>query len=398
METDEIYVALLELFSLLALAQGGRLLLRKYFIPALVAEIIVGIVFSPYALGGIINSILQVSLFSINNYIVLFANFSVILLIFAAGLSHGFKNLRSSGFLGFLAATLGAVIPTYLVFVVFSIVYDPQVALLMGAASAATSLAATVSIVDEYKLYRENFSRLLISAAAIDDVVALIILSTVVELITLGSLPFVQTTLKVLELSLAWIVIFFVAVFLIPKILTVVRDEIVDNISLVILFVLVLIMLVVGFSPIIAAFIAGVAIAESVKSKRVNGFTETLISIFGPLFFVYVGMETPFYIFFNLNDLLLGLLLSFLAIVGKIFGILPVAYFYTKNLKQSIITAVGMIPRGEIGLVVATVGLSGNVLDVSQYSQIVIMALITTFLGSYIFSTLIRKWIIVKSG
>ncbi|AAY79780.1 cation:proton antiporter [Sulfolobus acidocaldarius] len=398
METDEIYVALLELFSLLALAQGGRLLLRKYFIPALVAEIIVGIVFSPYALGGVINSILQVNLFSINNYVVLFANFSVILLIFAAGLSHGFKNLRSSGFLGFLAATLGAVIPTYLVFVVFSLVYDTQVALLMGAASAATSLAATVSIVDEYKLYRENFSRLLISAAAIDDVVALIILSTVVELITLGSLPLVQTTLRVLELSLAWIVIFFVAVFLIPKILTVVRDEIVDNISLVILFVLVLIMLVVGFSPVIAAFIAGVAIAESVKSKRVNGFTETLISIFGPLFFVYVGMETPFYIFFNLNDLLLGLLLSFLAIVGKIFGILPVAYFYTKNLKQSIITAVGMIPRGEIGLVVATVGLSGNVLDVSQYSQIVIMALITTFLGSYIFSTLIRKWIIVKSG
>jgi len=163
--SNVVYLTLLELFTLLTFAQTGRLFTEKYFLPAIVTEIFIGIALSPYALGGVINNLLSVDLFSLNSYLQLFADFSVVLLIFASGLSHGFKGLKSSGFLGFVAATTGAVLPTYLVYSAFSLIYRTEVAALMGAASAATSLAATASVIEEYRLYRERFSRLLISAA-----------------------------------------------------------------------------------------------------------------------------------------------------------------------------------------------------------------------------------------
>jgi Kef-type K+ transport system membrane component KefB len=198
----------------------------------------------------------------------------------------------------------------------------------------------------------------------------------------------------VIETVLAWLIILFSAVFIIPRIISRIKDDLINNVSLVILFILVLIMLLLGFSPVIASFVAGVAIAESVKSEKIVQFTSTLLSIFGPVFFIYVGMETPYTTFLNLYDLSLGLLLSFLAILGKIAGIFPVAFFITKSVRRSIIASIGMLPRGEVGLVVATLGLTSGIIDTNQYSQIIIMAIVTTIIGGFLFSYLVRKWIL----
>ena len=392
--SDVVYLTLLELFTLLTFAQLGRVITQRFYLPMIIAEIIVGIVLSPYALGGYINSVLGLPIFEINSYLILFADFSVVLLIFAAGLSHGFKGLKESGLQGFIAATAGAVIPTYLVYATFSIIYPPEVSAIMGAASAATSLAATSSIIEDFRLYKQDFTRLMISAAALDDVVSLIILSVVLELVTLRNLSIGRVIISIVQLLLAWLIILFTAVFFIPIVIGRIRDDLINNVSLVILFVLVLIMLLLGFSPIIASFIAGVAIGESVKSSKVAQFTSTLLSIFGPVFFIYVGMETPYTTFLNVDNLLLGLLMTFLAIIGKIAGIFPVAFFVTKKVKRSLVASIGMLPRGEVGLVVATLGLSSSIINADQYSQIIIMAILTTIIGGVLFSYLVRKWIV----
>ncbi|MFP3065527.1 MAG: cation:proton antiporter [Sulfolobus sp.] len=395
--SNVVYLTLLELFTLLTIAQTGRLFTEKYFLPAIVTEIFIGIALSPYALGGVINNLLGVDLFSLNSYLQLFADFSVVLLIFASGLSHGFKGLKSSGFLGFVAATTGAVLPTYLVYSAFSLIYRTEVAALMGAASAATSLAATASVIEEYRLYRERFSRLLISAAALDDVVSLVILTVVLEVVTLRALTVTGVIVSLIESIIAWLIILLTSVYIIPKAIKYVRDELVSNVSLVILFILVLIMLILGFSPVVAAFIAGVAIAESVKISRVNEFTNTLLTVFGPIFFIYVGMETPAFDFLNLNTVLLGLLMTALAIIGKVGGIFPVAYLYTRNLKEAFLTSIGMIPRGEVGLIVATLGLSSGILNGDEYSQIILMALLTTIIGGILFVRLADRWVLKRS-
>ncbi|MFP3234026.1 MAG: cation:proton antiporter, partial [Sulfolobaceae archaeon] len=263
---DIVYLTLLELFTLLTFAQLGRIITQRFYLPIIIAEIIVGITLSPYAIGGYIDYLIGLPIFEVNSYLILFADFSVVLLIFAAGLSHGFKGLKESGLPGFIAATAGAVIPTYLVYATFTLIYNTTVSAIMGAASAATSLAATTSIIEEYKLYKQDFTRLVISAAALDDVVSLIILSVILELVTLKALSVSRIVVSVIETVLAWLIILFSAVFIIPRVISRIEDDLINNVSLVILFILVLIMLLLGFSPVIASFVAGVAIAESIKS------------------------------------------------------------------------------------------------------------------------------------
>jgi len=391
---DIIYLTLLELSILLTAAQAVRVLTERYYLPSIFAEILVGIILSPYALGGVLNSLFHEDIFQINSYLNLFAEFSVILLIFASGLSHGFKNLRSSGLLGFLAATFGALIPVIIVYYTFQIIYPLQVAALIGAASAATSLAASASIVEEFKLYKMNFARIMISAAALDDVVSLIILSVILQIESVKVISFLEVTYNVAIMIISWVIILFLSVFIIPRVISHVRDELVNQVSLFILFLLVFLMLLMGFSPIIASFIAGLAVAESVKSSKISSFTSTLLVVFGPIFFIYVGLETPISTFANINDVLLGLLMTFLASIGKIAGIFPFAFIYTKSIKESFLASIGMIPRGEVGLVVASLGLTSSIFTVDEFSQVIIMALVTTIVGGILFTYLVKKWVI----
>jgi len=392
--SDVIYLTLLELAILLTAAEAFKVLIERYYLPSLIGELLVGIILSPYALGGIINSLFHVDLFQINSYLTFFAEFSVILLIFASGLAHGFKGLKSSGFIGFLAATFGALIPFVLVYFIFKTIYPLQITMLMAAASAATSLAASAAIVEEFKLYKMGFAKIMISAAALDDVVSLIILTTVLQIESVKVISFLEIVYSTAIMIVSWVIILLLSVLIIPRVISRVRDELVNPFSLFVLFLLVFLMLLLGFSPIIASFIAGLAIAESVKSSKISSFTSALLAVFGPVFFIYVGLETPISTFTNVNDLLLGLLLTLLASIGKIAGIFPFSFIYTKSIKESFLASIGMIPRGELGLVIATLGLSSSVFTVHEFSQVVIMALLTTIIGGILFTYLVKKWVV----
>src|SRR5215470_7119087 len=104
--TDVSYT-LLEIFVLLAFAELLRSSARRYGLPQIVGEVLAGMVLSTYALGGILNGLTGITLFQINNYVVLFADFSIILLIFAAGLEAGFSAIRGSGIWALGASVVG---------------------------------------------------------------------------------------------------------------------------------------------------------------------------------------------------------------------------------------------------------------------------------------------------
>ncbi|MEM0169671.1 MAG: cation:proton antiporter, partial [Metallosphaera sp.] len=137
MTSDQVYLALLEIFLLITVAQGLKISSNKARIPPLIMELITGLVLSPFALGEVINAFVGYQIFTINSYLLLFSEFSVILLIFASGLEHGFKSLRTSGYLASLAATFGAVLPFVGVFFYMNFFVSFPVAILMGAATAA---------------------------------------------------------------------------------------------------------------------------------------------------------------------------------------------------------------------------------------------------------------------
>ncbi|MBP1449522.1 MAG: cation:proton antiporter, partial [Thermoproteus sp.] len=106
-----IYLTLLEISIMLFAAAVLRSALHRFKIPGIVADISIGVILSPYAVGGFLNRLLGVQLFQLNDYVVFLADFAVILIIFAAGLEHGMASLRSAGIWGALGAAAGALLP-----------------------------------------------------------------------------------------------------------------------------------------------------------------------------------------------------------------------------------------------------------------------------------------------
>lgn len=221
--------------------------------------------------------------------------------------------------------------------------------MMLGVAMGATSLAAVASIIEEGKL-KGNGINYMLSAAAIDDVVDLLLLSAVLAILQGESSNIISISFEIITLVVIWLVILTVSVILIPKITDRISDKYIDEFTLSILFGLTLLMVSLGYSPIISAFVVGVAFANSVRNIKIKELSNTLLSIFGPLFFVYIGAEVNFQVF-TINTLMLSLELTAIATFFKWLGVFPFALAYLKNIRAANTIAFGMVPRGETGLV-----------------------------------------------
>ncbi|MFP3205355.1 MAG: cation:proton antiporter [Metallosphaera yellowstonensis] len=388
--TDEVTLAFFEVSLLIFLAEAVRSFLGKYGIPLLIGEIATGVMLSPYTLGGEVNRVLGISIFSLNPYLLFLAEFSMILLIFASGLEHGTSSLRSAGVMGFLGATTGALLP----FLVTLILYWSSLGLIptlvIGTAMGATSLAAVASILREMNL-QGKASNYLMAASSSDDVVDLILLSVVLASIGSAGLSTLMVVRTVAFYLVAWAIIFFVSVLIIPRLANRLGPNYVEEFPFVVLFGLTVVMTALGFSPVISAFIAGVALAESTEREEVLKISGTLLSIFGSIFFVVVGLQV------NIAEISLGVVelsleLTAVAVLFKVLGVLPFAYLGLKNWRSSIAVAVGMTPRGETGLVVASLGESLGAINQGEFSALVLMAILTTLLGATMFRR-IATWL-----
>jgi Kef-type K+ transport system membrane component KefB len=323
-------------------------------------------------------------LFSINNYVILFSEFSVVLLIFAAGLEHGFSAIRRSGINAVLAAVFGAVVPFLGTYLVFLSIYPQYTALIIATATGATSLAVVAGVIQMERLQGTRGTDFLLTAASLDDVVTFVMLSAVLTVVT-GESSTGRLFAGVVGSVVAWLLILGISVKVIPWVFNRIRAIYINSLAMVTLFGLVVLMSLLNFSPVVAAFVAGVAIAESVKvTERIRHMTDVLLSIFGSIFFVVIGMQ------FNVNALDPGvlanaLLLSLLASAFKFLGFLPFAYIQLRDRWASVTVSLGMIPRGEMGLVVGSIGYSLGILNEGEFNDVVLMALITTILGAILY-------------
>lgn len=379
---SDIYYPLLQIFILLAFAELVRSATGRVGLPQVVGEVIAGMVLSYYALGGVLNGLLGVPLFTVgNDYVLIFADFSVVLLIFAAGLQGGLTALRRSGFWAVGAAVAGDLIPFFLTFAIFSRLYPTSTALLLAVAAGATSTAVVASLLKTEGLGNLETGQFLLTTSAVDDVVGLFLLSAVLTVLG-GKFDVLAISGGVLYAVAAWVVLLVVSVLVVPRLFRIrgVANSI--DAPFVVLFALVAVVIGLGFSALVGAFIAGLAIAESVAAERARQHVDLLLTIFGALFFVVIGSE------FNLHLLLVpsvlagAALLFGIAAAGKFVGVYLFARgrFRSDAIARAI--AVGAIPRGEIGLVVGAVGLSLGVFDEALLGAILLMSLLTTVFGS----------------
>lgn len=390
MEPSAIYLTLLEVSILVTAAEALNLTLSRYGYPRLMGELLVGLALSPYALGGLLNSILHLSLFSLSDYIVFLSEFSVILLLFASGLEHGLSSLKQGGIYGFLAAFFGAIVPYATVYETLRLMgISPTQASVIAISMAPTSLAVVAGLIEEEGAYGLPGVKVLITAASIDDIVALILLSSMLPSSGIsGKFMVIWQFAKFMAL---WAIFLALSIAIVPRLINRLEGAMVTYASLLALFGLVAAMTTAGFSAVIAAFVAGVAVAESVKSAVVRRGVDELLAIFGPVFFLTMGLQVDPRALIDSRVATQYLTVYAVATLSKIAGVLPFAYIRLRDLKQSTMTAVGMVPRGEMGLVVASIGYSSGLIGQDGLAAVVSSVLLTTVTGAIAFKKTIAK-------
>lgn len=350
---------------------------------ALVGELAIGAILGPHALGLIREDPLAVGL----------AEFGVIVLLFSVGLEMDFGQLRVVGMRGVLVGSAGIVLPFIAGAGLMYLTGEPTpTALFVGTALVATSVGITARVLAELGLLRETESVIILAAAVVDDVLGLLVLAAVTA-VGSGKLDPVQLGILLLE------TLIFIGVLLTMGRAAVkqhghrVRHLRIPHgaLSTALLACLVLAVLAgtIGLAAIVGAFLAGLVVADlSTEEEDLKRDLEPIHTLLVPFFFVLTGARLDFGAFLDPAALLLGGVLTVLAVVTKLIGC-GLAMWGT-SLRSAVRVGTGMVPRGEVGLVVASLGLAAGVIDGALYGAVLMMVAVTTLVAPFLLGPAFR--------
>ena len=357
-------------------------------IPSVLGELVAGMILGPYALGSLL-VVSGVQFIQINEIVLAFAEIGGILILFAAGLEMTFQDFRKVGKAGFIIGTLGVIIPFimgYLLSIVFG--YGTIVGLVVGAALVATSISITCLVLMELNKTRSPEARIMISAAVVDDVLGLAILGVIVSFISASTTITVLGVIQVIASSLAlWLGITIFLAIILPRIINFMSkgtsEGPLEAAATAACFGASALAAVLGLSPIVGAFAAGMGVASSRMIESIRGYIKKISTVFSPVFFALAGAQFNIQSFITTDWMfyLFFITLVIVAIVSKMVACAPPAAYFLKNRAKGIRVGYGMISRGEVGLIVAGVAISAGAISQSIYSAILGMIIITTILA-----------------
>lgn len=366
------------LVVMLGAAKLGGALAQRIGQPAVLGELVAGVL-----LGGSVLGLVHPT----TEVLHLLAELGVVILLLAIGLETDLRQLMQVGGASSLVAVVGVVLPFALGYTVcWGLGLGTLVAVVTGATLTATSVGITARVLADLHRLHEPESHIILGAAVIDDVIGLVILA-VVEGLTHGH--------PVTGLGILWTSVLafgFLAVVLVlgrlvvpPLVRWVGQVDLPGTatmLALMLAFGLAWLAATVGSAMIIGAFAAGLLLRETPQAHEIERGVAHLGHFFVPLFFVTVGAAVDVRVFnplapANHQTLLIGGLLIVAAVLGKwLAGYAP---FWFKGNKHVI--GVGMLPRGEVGLIFAQMGLASGVLTPGLFSAVLLMVLVTTFLA-----------------
>jgi Kef-type K+ transport system membrane component KefB len=386
---------LLGLVIILIAAKIGGELAERFHQPAVLGELVAGVVIGNLALLGITSF----EFLGTNEGIAILAEIGVILLLFEVGLESNIGEMLSVGASSLLVAILGVVAPLFLGWGV-SAWFLPQedllVHLFIGATLCATSVGITARVLTDLGKVTTRESKIILGAAVIDDVLGLVILAVVSGVIsaanTGGTLASMDVLLIVLKAAGFLVGAILLGGWLSPRLFRVfsrlqIRGLLL-TISLSFCFLLAYLANVIELAPIVGAFAAGLILEDAHFQDFLNRGEHQLEELIHPIttflvpvFFVLMGIKVDLSTFGEKGVLGFAALLSVAAIIGKMvcaFGVLE------KGLDR-ISVAVGMVPRGEVGLIFAGIGASlvlhgRPVISSAIFSAVVIMVIVTTLM------------------
>ena len=374
------------LLGLFVVVIGARLvgaLFERLRLPVIVGEILLGVTIGtllPHLLAG-------KELFPV------IAELGVIVLLFAVGLETKVEDLLRVGGTATAVAALGVVVPFALGYSLMSYLgHGLQTAAFMGAAMVATSVGITARVLSELGVLRRKESRIILGAAVIDDVLGLILLAVVIG-VSKGSVSVASIAVLLLE------VLLFISFFLYfgtrlarrhGHLLARIRiGEAPYVFALGVTLLLSALAESIGLAAIVGAFMAGVIFAEVEDHYQVRKRISVIYDFLVPFFFVMVGTNIKVTAFAKPQVAWLALTVIALAVIGKVVGCgLPAAGL---GARRALRVAVGMVPRGEVGIIVALIGSRLGVISPDLFAVIVAMSVATTLIAPFLLKAAFRE-------
>ncbi len=335
----------------------------------------------------------------------IFSRYGVIFLLFMVGLESSVEEIKKTGKASFRVASLGVIAPLVLGFLAMLWLLPEagfNTHLFVGATLTATSVGITARVLKEAGQLHRIESKTILGAAMIDDILGLILLAIVSSLVVSGHLqPLVLTKIVMLTVLFFLVVLYFGprCIRFSVKMLSFLPEW---QSKLVVAFVFTMLLswfaTWVQLASIIGAFLAGLVLHDayftprtsslSGKSFMIKELIAPLELLLAPLFFVLIGIQVKLETFLNIDVLKIASGLIIVAILGKLLSGLAASRGSDK-----LLVGVGMLPRGEVGLVFASLGRASGIISDALFSAIILMVIFTTFI-----SPIWLKWCFTKKG
>lgn len=372
--TDSATIALLlQMLVVFAAAKLLGELAERIGQPAVVGELIAGVVIGPSVLGWV----------QPNELLTVFSELGVLFLLFNVGLELKDFKLMRVGWDAVFIAVAGVVVPFVMGRSIMLALGHPGLeATFVGASMVATSVGITAKVLSDFGLLNARASKLILAAAIIDDVLGLLVLAGVSSLAK-GNVNYVELITTTLLATVFTVAVAQYGMRAFEKIVPRVDANTKNSrsqfiLSILLLFGLSILASQAGVAAIIGAFLAGMALASSVShqtKEQVEGVTEFLV----PFFLVGIGLHMDLSVFQSQSTLTVCGLILAAAIVSKLIGCGLGAW--RLGFKDAARVGVGMVPRGEVGMVVAQIGRGLGVIPNEVYGVVVFMSIATTMVA-----------------
>jgi Kef-type K+ transport system membrane component KefB len=371
---------------LMFVALAGYLIAYRVNQSAVVGIIIMGIIVGPSLLKWI----------TYTDFVATLAHLGAIVLLFTIGLEFNLKDIWKVRYV--IIALVGVLVPAFAGFFLASAFdFDFKASVFIGTALTATSIAITANVLREMGKLQTDAARAIIAAAVIDDVLGLVALSSSQGLVS-GDLSAVSVLV-----TLAKAAGFIIAGILFGRLVLNRLLVRLDSTSLsskypesIFIFTIMLAFLyamgaeAVGLSAIVGSFLAGASFSgvNITHGRHFRDAAEHLQIIFASIFFVSLGVIMDLHTF-SLSLLWFTLALTAVAILAKIIGCSVPARIQKMNVRDSLVVGVGMVPRGEVAMIVALIGLNQGFISQSAYSAVILMSLLTTIIPPLVLRNLL---------
>ncbi|MFH1404869.1 MAG: cation:proton antiporter [Patescibacteria group bacterium] len=400
-------------------------LVEKIGQPSVLGELVIGVILGNLALLGLH----WFEPIKTNEIIEFLSELGVVILLFQIGLESNIKEMKKVGMASLLVAIIGVIVP----FILGTYVVGPWLLpglsmnayLFLGAAMTATSVGITGRVFKDLKKLHLPEAKIVLGAAVIDDILGLIILAVVSALVTVGAVSVGAISLiigKAVLFLIAAIVIGQLAAPWLGKFFSKIHTGVGTKFTLAIAFCLIFsyVAQLIGLAAIVGAFAAGLvldavhfryfkdakvirdikevakdardeikerldAVIEPHAHRHIEDIIEPVAFLLVPIFFVYTGMQVNLGTLSDIRVVGVAIAITVVAIIGKY-----VAGFGAKGVNRSMI-GFGMVPRGEVGLIFASIGKGLGVVSDEVFSVIVIMVILTTLLTPPILAFMLKK-------